>query len=237
MKDLLINPFFANIDITNIKIDNAPDLKALQEKAFKQSVAKDVEKSTKVFTFKESMNIALVPLIVIEVAWHYASIVLDNAAILKIEETKKLCRAMKFARKAYLVMCKKDLDYNHIKRLNIIKDDFIQKCASDLNVIWFSVSNELKKNYKTIEYIDEIRTNAYMSLLMMDVLDLHNKRMDKLIKEKMGHCNSYRNPFLNAMREGMRAFAFPADISTKNNVVLSMAIMQKNLAKIDYDAK
>ena len=61
MKDLLINPFFANIDITNIKIDNAPDLKALQEKAFKQSVAKDVEKSTKVFTFKESMNIALVP--------------------------------------------------------------------------------------------------------------------------------------------------------------------------------
>ena len=237
MNDFFINPFYSGVDITSIKIDNAPDLKALQEEAFKRSVAKDVEKSTKVFTFQESMGIAFTPLIVIEVAWHYASIVLENAAQLKIEETKKLCRAMKYARESYLIMCRKDLDYKHIQRLGIVKDDFIGKCANDLMVIWFSISNELKKKYKSLSYIDEIATNAFMSLLMMDVLDLHNKRMDVIIKKKMGHCNSYRNPFLNAMRAGMQAFVYPADISNENNVQLSLAIMQKNLAKIDYEAK
>ena len=237
MNNFFINPFYQGIDISNIQIDNAPDLKAIKEKAFKQSVVKDVEKSTKVFTFKESMQIAFVPLIVTEVVWHYASIVLANAASLKIDETKKLSRAIKFARNSYLIMCKKDLDNKHLQRLENVKDDFIKKCANDLMVIWFNISNELKKKYKDIGYIDEIRTDAFMALLMIDVLDRHNKRMDGIIKEKMGHCNSYRNPFLNALREGMNALVYPADISKENNVQLSMAIMQKNLDKIDYDVK
>lgn len=229
------NPFYKDIDITEINIKGSPDLKAMKEKAFKLGVLKDVKKSLQVFTFKENMDIAFTPLIIFEVAWHYAFVVMENAAKLKVDETKKLCRAIKFVRESYIAMCRKDLDASHMKRLELVKDDFINKCARDLQVLWFSISNELKRNYGKLEYIDELRTDAFLCIVILDVMKEHNKHMDDVIKQKMGHCNSYKNPFVDALRESMEAFVYPANIENDKNVKLSMAIMKNNLEKIDYN--
>lgn len=229
------NPFYKGIDISDISVKGSPDLKAAKEKAFKLGVLKDVKKSMEVFTLKENMDIAFTPLIIFEVAWHYAFIVMENAAALRVDETKKLCRAIKYVRESYIAMCRKDLDTSHMKRLELVKDDFISKCASDLQVLWYSISNELKRNYGNLEFIDELRTDAFLCIVILDVMKEHNKHMDDVIRKKMGHCNSYKNPFVDALREAMEAFVYPADIENDKNVKLSMAIMKNNLSKIDYN--
>ena len=237
MMNLMENPFYKGIDITDIKVNGAPDLKALKEKAFKEGVAKDLKKSMGVFTFKEHMDISFTPLIIFETAWYYAFKVVDNAAQLKVPETKKLCRAIRYLRDSYIAYCRKDLDERHIKKLEVVRDDFIEKCTTDLLVTWYSISNELKRNYKDLDFVDELRTDAMLCIVLLDVMQQHNDRMDELIKQRMGHVNKYHNKFVDALREAMAAIVYPADIKDERNLRLSMAIMRKNLDRIDYYAQ
>ena len=129
---------------------------------------------------------------------------------------------------------KKDLNAPHMKRIFDSSEDFIEQCSIDLMLLWFSVNNDIKKNYPEIDYVD-IRTDAYISLVVLDVLEEHNIRMDEMIRAKVGRSTPYRNPLNDALRQGMEAFIYPIEMERSQNVLNSMKIIHKNLSKIKYD--
>lgn len=205
------------------------------EQEFKEKVHDETLEMIEKFTYNENMKIALLPLIITEIVWVYASKVVKYASEYKIEETKKLSRAVKMLREKYLNECSKDLDKDHIRRMQNEANEFILTYAHDFTVMYFSLNNELKKQWASICYLD-MRTEACMAMLMLKVLKEHNQKMDKLMSEKFGrNVPEYRNPINDALYDCMDSYASPCNINFDcGNAMMSMKIVLRKLNDIQW---
>lgn len=209
----------------------------IMEEQFKQSVHNDTLTMLKTFTFEENMQIAFTPLIITEVAWKYAYIVLDYAAKERISETKKLSRAVKALREKYLSDCRKDLDRTHLEKMEKSSDMFVKSCGNDFLILYYSLRNELKKQWPDLEYLD-MRTYAGIAIIMLQLLKEHSKRMDELMTSKLGgEVPVYRNPINGSLKDCMDAYMSPAEFKFEGNVRLSMQIIQKKFNQIQWEVK
>lgn len=207
------------------------------EKQFKEQVHNDALAMLETFTFKENMLMAYVPLIITEVAWHYALKVVNEAAQNRISDFKRLSRKVKSLRENYLQNCTKDLTKQDIERIIESAKAFINSCGNDFSIMFYSVNNELKKKWPDCHYLD-IRTDACIAQSMIKLLFLHNERMDKLVERKLGgKMPSYRNPINEALLDCMRQYAFPAQVEFTGNMRLSMQIIHKKFNAIDFVVK
>lgn len=209
----------------------------ITEEQFKQQIHNDTLTMLETFTFRENMDIAFTPLIITEVAWHFTFKVLKQAADNRIEDTKKLSRAIKALRVKFLSDCRKDLDDKHIKRIENVANLFIKENLKDFMLLWFSANNELKKNWAELPYLG-MRTDACISLCMLEILRQHNQRIDKLMSSKLGHdVPAYRNPINDSLEDCMAAFISPAVFGLTEHVKTSIKILHKRLELIEYDVK
>lgn len=209
----------------------------MTEEMFKKSVHDDTLTMLETFTFEENMQIAFTPLIITEVAWHYAFKVLDYAAREHISETKKLSRAVKALREKYLSECKKDLDCAHIEKMEKASELFIKSCGNDFLIIFYSLNNELKRKWPDLEYLD-MRVDAGIAIIMLQMLKEHSRRMDELMAKKLGgEVPAYRNPINESLRDCMDAYMSPAEFKFEGNVRLSMQIIQKKFGQIEWNIK
>lgn len=208
----------------------------MSEQEFKKQVHDDTLKMLQTFTFRENMDIAFTPLIITEIAWIYAFKVTKYAADHRIPETIKLSRTVKMLRQKYIDECRKDLDYKHLQKLFDESERFLQIMEKDFLIMWLSVNNDIKKEWSHLEFL-EMRTDAYISIVMCEFLNEHNRRMDRIIEQKMGMSRPYRNPFTEALEECMEAFVSPAKIDFSNHVRTSMGILRNNIGKIEYNVK
>lgn len=204
------------------------------EQQFKQKIHEEVMERLKKFTFKENMMIAFTPVIITELIWMYAELVTDYAAQERLSETKKLSRMVKEMRKKYNSELRIDLTQDQIERIERISTDFVEKCQRDLTLLWFTVNNELKRDFYEIGHLD-MRTNAYIAIVLCDVLQEHNDAMDELIKEKMGSVSKVKNRLIEALRSCMEAYLSPATLDRSIHVKTSMRIIHNNLNLIDFD--
>jgi len=218
------------------KIYTKPSVPSTEEQ-FKEQVHADTLALLHTFTFRENMDIAYTPLIITEVAWHYAFEVLKVAAKNRISETKKLSRAIKAMREKYISDCRKDLDIKHIEKMQNAGEDFICKARNDFAILHYSISNQLLKDSPDLPFID-MRSDACIVIILLELLKEHNARMNKVISEKLKEeIPPINNPINDALRECMDAFVSPAKFEWSQHVATSMKIMQKHIANIEYDIK
>lgn len=209
----------------------------ITEEQFKQSVHDDTLTMLETFTFEENMQIAFVPLIITEVAWKYAYMVLDYAAKERISETKKLSRAVKALREKYLSDCRKDLDRIHMEKMEKASDMFVKSCGNDFSILFFSLSNELNKRWPDLKYFD-MRVYAGMAIIMLQLLKEHSKRMDELMSKRLGlDVQVYRNQINDSLMDCMDAYMSPAEFKFDSNVSLSMQIIRKKFNQIQWEVK
>lgn len=78
-----------------------PDMKELQEKAFRESVAESTKKMMERLTLDEQMRVSFVPLIITQLAWLYADKAMACAARDKVSILKKLSRTLKMVHQKY----------------------------------------------------------------------------------------------------------------------------------------
>lgn len=210
-------------------------LDQLKEEQFKQQVHNDTLKMLETFTFRENMNIAFVPLIITEVAWHYAMKVVKFAADNRIDEVKKLSRTVRTLREEYISTCRKDLDNKHIEKMEIAAREFVSLCRMDFTVLFYSLNNELKKKWSDYEYLD-MRTDACIAMIMLQLLKEHNSSMDALMASKLG-CDvpKYRNPINDKLWDCMDAYASPCKFKFEGHVETSMKIIRNKFDKIDFE--
>lgn len=218
----------------DIKLPTIEQMADNVERQFKQQIHKDVMERLKKFTFKENMMIAFAPVIITELIWLYAELVTDYAAQARLSETKKLSRMVKEMRKKYNYELRLDLTQEQVERIERISSDFVEKCQRDLTLLWYTINNELKRDFYNIGHLD-MRTNAYLAIVLCDVLQEHNDAMDELIRQKMGSVSKVKNRLIEALRSCMEAYLSPATLSRSQHIKTSMRILHNNLALINFD--
>lgn len=207
------------------------------EEQFKHQVHNDTLTMLETFTFRENMNIAFVPLIITEVAWYYAMKVVKFAADNRIPETVKLSRAVKALREEYINTCRKDLDNKHIEKIEKAAENFVSLCSKDFMLLFFSLNNELKKRWTDYAFLD-MRTDACIAIIVLQLLKEHNRRMDELMARKLGgDVPSYRNPINDKLWSCMEAYASPCEFKFEGHVETSMKIIRKKFNQIDFEVK
>ena len=218
------------------KVSAVPGVPVTEDQ-FKRQVHDDTMTMLETFTFEENMNIAFVPLIITEVAWYFAFKVVRFGIDNRISETKKLSRAVKELRENYLRDCRKDPDRTHIEKMEKSADEFVKKCHTDFMLLFYSLNNELKKQWATDPYLD-MRTDACIAMVMLQMLKEHNKRMYALMSEKLGgEVPVYTNPINESLRDCMEAYAAPCKFKFEGHVVTSMKIIQKKFGQIEFEVK
>jgi len=217
-------------------VSTIPEVPVMEEQ-FKQNVHYDTMKMLETFTFRENMNIAFVPLIITEVTWHFAMKVVKFATDNRIQETVKLSRVVKALREKYLSECRKDLDRKHIEKMEKAADEFVKECQMDFKLLFYSLNNELKKQWADYAYLD-MRTDACISMVLLQLLKEHNKRMDELMSKKLGgQVPTYQNPINESLWDCMEAYASPCKFNFDSHVATSMKIIQKKFGLIDFEVK
>lgn len=207
------------------------------EEQFKHQVHDDTLKMLETFTFKENMNIAFMPLIITEVAWLYAMKVVKFAADHRISETVKLSRTVRYFREQYISDCRKDLDDKHIEKMEKAAQEFVKICQTDFVLLFYSLNNELKKWWSDYPCLD-MRTDACIAMIMLQLLKEHNRRMDELMSSRLGgEVPAYINPINDKLWNCMKAYASPCKMEFTGHVETSMKIIRKKFNQIDFEVK
>lgn len=166
-----------------------------QEQKFKGQVKSDVRNMLETFTWEENMMIAFVPLVISHLAWMYADKVMKYCADNRIPETIKLSRAVKHVRQEYLDSLKVDLDAAHVRRIEEQTEHFFTLYTHDFTILWWCVNGRYKKQFPDCD-LKDMKTDAFIGVLMCRFLVEHNKRMDKIIQAKMGNGQSIKKDHL-----------------------------------------
>ncbi len=209
----------------------------MTEQQFKEQVHDDTLTMLETFTFNENMMIAFVPLIIKEVVWHFALEVVEYAAKNRIPETVKLSRMVRKMRETYLSNCRKDLDNAHMDKMKKGGEEFLKVCQMDFTLLFYSMNNELKKTWADHAYLD-MRTNACIAMVMIEMLREHSKKMDKLMASKLGtDVPAYTDPITDALWDCMEAFASPCHFEYAGHIRTSMQIIEKKFHQINFEVK
>lgn len=205
------------------------------EEQFKQDVRESTRKMLNTFTWEENMMIAFVPLVIEHIAWMYADKVMKQCADLHISETKKLSRVVKQIREEYNSLLKKDLDVLHIRRIQVQTEEFCKLHQNDFTILWYCVKNQYRKQFPDDPYA-EMRTDAYISILMCKFIAEHNKRMDALIATKIQKkTKSIQNPLILKLQACMDAYCGNDVIDKNEHIEAALRILQKNVAAINFE--
>lgn len=205
-----------------------------REQAFKSQIKSDVRNMLETFTWKENMMIAFVPLVISHLAWIYADKVMKYCADHRIPETIKLSRAVKHVRAEYIDFIKVDLNPAHIRRIEEQTEQFMQLYVNDLTILWWCVNGQYKKQFPD-EDLKEMKTDAFIGILMCRFLVEHNKRMDKVIEAKMGFAQSIKNPYMDKLETCLDAYCGNQVIDCDSNINACLKILEKNINEINFE--
>lgn len=132
--------------------ERAAVLRAAAEKA-----ERDKQNLRTVLSEDAIFSITYVPFVIAEIAWDYADTILDIAAMMRLHETKKLCRAIKDLR----------IEYNR-KRFEVIDDNWRKSETENMIMFQETLSHEyFGKIYvtfkdKLVQTYPELETNSVM---------------------------------------------------------------------------
>lgn len=207
------------------------------EDRFKSQIKDDVHTMLETFTWKENMMIAFVPLVIAHLAFTYSDKVLEYCKEHRISETLKLSRAVKHIRQEYLSDMKKDLNAAHIRRIEEQTEQFMQLYAHDFTILWWCVNGQYKRQFPD-DTLKDMKTDAFISVLMCRFLAEHNKRMDKIIAAKMGQqANHINNPYIDKLATCMDAYCGNQVVECDANIKACMKILEKNINEIDFEVE
>lgn len=130
---------------------------------------------------------------------------------------------------------KKDLDVLHIRRIQVQTEEFCKLHQNDFTILWYCVKNQYRKQFPDDPYA-EMRTDAYISILMCKFIAEHNKRMDALIAKKIQKkTKSIQNPLILKLQACMDAYCGNDVIDKNEHIEAALRILQKNVAAINFE--
>ncbi len=213
-------------------------LKAQKHEAqFRQEVKSDVERILNAFTMQEHVQITFVPLVLNEVAWHFAFRAIKLGAIDRVQDLKKLSRVLRQLREHYERLICKDLLPSDFERIHKQTMEFMQENAYHFQIMYYTASNVFSKQYGKQPF-EEMRVNALLSMLVMQYTDEHNKRCDMMLEQRLGKIQAVkRMPDMDSLYSGMDAFSgeLPVPFNfADTNLQMCLGVLRNNLLKCEW---
>lgn len=208
-----------------------------KEQQFRDSCKDDMQRILKAFTFEEHIQITFVPLILNEIAWTFALKAIRLGARDKVQDLRKLSRVLRELRDHYERVVCKDLTARDLQRMQNQAQEFMQECAYDFQIMYFTASNVFSKQYGKQPF-EEMRVNALLAMLVIRYTDEHNKRCDAMLEQRLGKIQAAkRMPDMDRLYSGMDAYTgeLPVPFNfADTNLQMCMGILRNNLLKQQF---
>lgn len=130
-------------------------------------------------TSQEQMELAIVPLIISNLAFEYAGKVAEYCRENRIAQYKRHTRLITELERVYTAELRKDLDAQHLNNLTAQANEFKEEVAGDLIKFFWSIKQDIDRKYPHMEH-DILRSYALFSFLLCEFLFQHNARMDAM---------------------------------------------------------
>lgn len=204
-----------------LKYDEVQKMKTEPKKdnSFAGKVKRDTELMIGRLSKDEILKVSFLPLILSEFALHYAELARTTAAQMKLERMKKLSRELQKYTDVYESSKIKFLDKKHRDRMMQHFRMCLDLTEYDRTVLYYTVSNELKKVSSEIPY-EEVRIYAIISSLFTKIHKELIEEIDKLASEKMPE---------SELKEG----SLPQDVAMIDKLMYQYAGVDE---VFDYDA-
>lgn len=214
-------------------------IQPISEEMMKMIAMNEAKEMREKLTEQEQMQIAFVPLVLIEFAWHYALKAMELAARDKVGILKKLTKVMRRLRERQLSDWRKDLDETRMRHLREQSEEALNSIAYDLQILYFSVNGEFKKTAPEYPY-DEMRTYAIISSLFVDLYEAHNRKSDDMLRRKLIRPQmrgTITPETVTALRDGMDAFAGTSLTFDRKaaNITIAMKVIENRIAQAEFE--
>jgi hypothetical protein len=185
------------------------------------------------FSLSEVCNVIYIPAVITHLAWTYADKVLRYCADHRIRETAEISRAVKLLHKGYTDYMLQDTKPADLRALQQQADLFADEHARDFLILWFSVNARYKQLYPD-EPLVEMKTDAYICLLMCRYLISHTNRMDKLEASRGISSHNGSLHIIRALEDCMKAYCGKQLITPDDNINASMHIISLRMNAQDF---
>jgi hypothetical protein len=181
------------------------------------------------------MAVAYTPLIIAHIAWHFAYKSLELARLHKVTALKSVKRKADQLQADYNRMLREDLTQAHIDGYAAETSRFINLCACDFTIFYYTANNEVKRVAPDVPHHD-VATYALMAILIIDALKQHNRDTSAMLLKCLGmHDDAVTNPYILALQCLMEACT--AGCPVKRNAPMlanCISIFRKNIDKIEF---
>lgn len=196
----------------------------------------DTQRMIEVLDTREQMLVSVMPCVISTIVWEYVDKVLGQAGHYKVGLIKDFSKNIRELKIQHESIMGKELDLAHRVELTQETKRFMSIYQYDFIVLYYAVNGEFKKKMPSYPY-DDMRSNAIIVMLMIQLLDEHNKEMDKLIRKRLGiRKNSIRVPLMDKLHYYMQSIAGvdgKFNFSEKN-VVIAKNVIKNKLLSIDF---
>lgn len=204
-----------------------------KERLFKQQVAEDTKRLCEAFSFEEHAKIAFAPLVIAHIAWVWADYALKESAEKRIEEVKKLSRAVRQLRETYERTIRKDLDYIHFRRIQEQAQMFLEEYRFDFQRLYFSTFNDINFQHIKAPH-NKLRTLAFIGLQVCKFLHDYENEMLELIKSRTGYGREGHLPCMGELEACFDAYIGNYPVKPTQNTDISLRVLRKNLDSIKF---
>lgn len=198
-------------------------------------IKKDAETMLNTFTLQENMMIAFIPLIISHIVWIYTEKVLKYCSANRISDFKKLCRDVKALRQLYYNDMRSYLDDNHIKKIELQTEEFVNTHSHDFNILWWQINGIIKLANPDILH-DVMLTDVEFALFIIKALAEHNNKFNNLVQSRIdGAGRTSISPIILDLAQLLRRY-IPKGFSFVENsqTELCKLIFNKNLLNIEF---
>ena len=206
----------------------------MSEEQYKEFNRQHTAMMVETFTSEELMQISFVPLIIQQIVWFYANKVVAASVEGKVPQFCKYTREVKALKVIQEQTWAKDLKKKEVEKFKKESGRFISECSRDLTILWYTLNSKIKKYCPQIQYI-EIRTDAYCGIVMCKLYYRHAVKMAELIESRTDNYSLITDEKITRLKGLLEGYLAPLKGKYGLHVNNALAIMNKNLGKIDFN--
>lgn len=142
------------------------------------------EEFLNLFEKKESLVMAYIPHFITQCVVYYLDMLTDYTRRYKLVQYKKHCRQLLEVKQEYIHALRHEMPPQVFEKFLTQRDEFLWSCGSNLQLMYFTFGNELKKRYGYIAH-EEVLCYAHIIIAFIDYVEEFDRKVNKRIAERM----------------------------------------------------
>lgn len=139
----------------------------------------------KLFSPEEALTITYVPHFITQCVMYYTDLLTAYAVENRLPQTKKHNRWLKRLNGEYMKALTEEMPDRVFKRFLSLREEYLQMCAPNLQIMYFTFDAELKKHYG---YIQDAPAYCYAYIIssLIDFIGEYDRSINRKIADRLG---------------------------------------------------